>query len=157
MASFMAQNQAARISTNPAHIPLPLVNFSRWVCIVVIVLAMVINQPILTTILLLVYAPPVFMGRQYSLVGAIGKRLFAAQIPSAEREDNRLIHFNNTLIITLLALAQVFFLLNVPTLGWVFSLMVVAANALALVGFCIGCVFFFGLKLNRMSFFGRGW
>lgn len=157
MTSFIAQNQAARISTNPTHIPLPVVNFSRWTCIVVITLAMVLNLPILTTVLLIVYAPPVFLGRQYSLVGQLGKRLFAAQIPAAQCEDNRLIHFNNTLIVTLLTLAQVFFALNAPTWGWVFALMVVAANGLALAGFCIGCVFFFGLKFDRLSFFGRGW
>jgi hypothetical protein len=158
MASFIAQNQAVRISTNANHIPLPVVNFSRWVCIVVIVAAMVLSLPILTTFLLIVYAPPVFLGRRYSLVGIIAKRLFAAQIANAQCEDNRLIHFNNTLIITLLAVAQVcFYLLNAPVWGWVFSLFVVAANGLALVGFCIGCVFFFGLKLNRIGFFGRGW
>lgn len=158
MASFITQNQAARISNKAEHIPLPLVNFSRWVCIVTIGVALVLNLPILTTILLLIYAPPVFLGREYSLVGMIGKRLFAAQLPTAQREDNRLIHFNNTLIIVLLALAQLFFyVFSAPTLGWVFALMVLAANAGAVAGFCVGCVFFFGLKLNRISFFGRGW
>lgn len=158
MSSFIIQNQAARITTKAEHIPLPLVNFSRWVCIVIIAIALVLNLPILTTILLILYAPPVFLGRQYSLVGWVGKQLFAAQLPTAQREDNRLIHFNNTLITVLLTLAQLcFYALNTPVMGWVFSLMVLAANLGAVLGFCVGCVFFFGLKLNRISFFGRGW
>lgn len=158
MASFIAQNQAARISTKTEHIPLPLVNFSRWVCIITIGVALMLNAPILTTLLLIVYAPPVFLGRSYSLVGYIGQRLFAGQLATAQREDNRLIHFNNTLIVVLLALAQLcFYVFNAATWGWVFALMVLAANAGAVAGFCVGCVFFFGLKLNKLPFFGRGW
>lgn len=146
----MSVHQANRCD----DIPLPIVKLNRWLLLVGILGGLVLGQPLFTTALLLVLLPAVLWGQRASLVVYVGSWLFAAQIPTAEVEDRRLMRFNNSIAIVLLALAQVAFLAGMPALGWGLALAVALAASLALLGFCVGCFLYYQFKLNRYRIFG---
>lgn len=137
-----------------ADIPLPIVKLNRWVLVLGILSGLALNQPLVTTALLLILLPGVLWGQRASLVFHVGSRLFAAQIPTAEREDRRLMRFNNSIACLLLALAQVAFLVDGPLLAWGLTLAVVVAASVALMGFCVGCFLYYQFKLNRYRILG---
>jgi Domain of unknown function (DUF4395) len=136
-------------------IPLPIVSFGRWVYVVVLSLALLTQQPLITTAILLVVLPSVFLGPRYNLIGLLGKQLFAKKLPSAEREDYRLIRFNNAIALSLLTAAQGAFLLGSALTGWIFIGLIIVASAAALAGFCLGCVLYYRFKLYRYKFLGE--
>ncbi|HUG13922.1 MAG TPA: DUF4395 domain-containing protein [Thermomicrobiales bacterium] len=127
-------------------VPMPIVSLNRWVLLLGVLLALALGQPLITTALLAVMLPGVLFGPRLNPIVALGKRLFAARNQTAEREDRRLQRFNNAIAVSLLALSQLAFVAGLPMLGWTLSLMVAAAAAVALAGFCLGCFLYFQLK-----------
>lgn len=135
-------------------IPLPLVKFNRWVLLTGILLGLALQQPLFTTLLFVVLVPAVLFGQRRSLIFQIGKRVFAKQIPSAEREDRRLMRFNNSIAMILLGAAQIAFLLHASVVGWALALMVAIAAGIALAGFCVGCFLYYQFRIQRYRLFG---
>jgi hypothetical protein len=154
---MLAENQVQRSTHNPDDVPVPIVTLSRWIYVVVLLAAIILQQPLLTTLILALVLPPVLWGRKWNLIGLLGRKLYGAQLRTAEREDRSLIHFNNVILVVLLGLAQPAFGLGYDVVGWTLTGMVVIAAGLALAGFCIGCVIFYQLKLARYRVFGRNW
>lgn len=136
-------------------VPMPIVNLNRWTLVLGIYAALVLQQPWITTLLFLILLPAVLGGQRWSPIANVGRRLFAHAIPAAEREDRRLMRFNNSIALILLGAAQIAFLLGAPVAGWVLALMVAIAASVALAGFCVGCFLYFQFKLNRYRLFGR--
>ncbi len=138
--------------------PMPIVRLNRVILLVGVLIGCSLRQPLVTTTLLVVLAPTVVVGTRGSLVVALGRRLLAAQIEAAlaagDVEDRRLMRFNNTIAVLLLALAQGAFLLGATTLGWALALAVAAAAAVALAGFCVGYFLYYQFRLNRYRLFG---
>jgi len=137
-----------------SDIPMPIVRLNRWTLLLGITLGLVLQQPLFTTFLFLILVPAVLYGQRRSLIFQIGKQVFAKQIAGAEGEDRRLMRFNNSIAVILLGSAQVAFLLGAPVVGWAFSLMVAAAAAVALAGFCFGCFLYLHFKLYRYRLLG---
>lgn len=137
-----------------ADIPLPIVKLNRWMLVVGILGGLALQQPLVTTLLFLILLPATVIGQRASLVFQVGKRLFARQIPTAEREDRRMQRFNNSIATILLGAAQIAFLAGVPLVGWILALFVVAAASVALAGFCVGCFIYYQFKLQRYRLFG---
>ncbi len=135
-------------------IPLPVVRLNRSILVVGIIGGFLAQQPLVTTLLLALLVPAVIFGPRGSLIAILGERLFAARIAGAEREDRRLIRFNNTIAVILLGLAQLAFLLGAPIVGWALAGMVAVAASVALAGFCVGCFLYFQFKLQRTRLFG---
>lgn len=135
-------------------IPMPIVKLNRWILVVGIALAFVLQWPWVTTILFMLILPAALLGRRYSPVAQLGKRLFAWQNETAAKEDSRVMRFNNTIAAVLLGAAQIAFALSAPTLGWGLVLAVAVAAAVALAGFCLGCFVFYQFKLQRYRLFG---
>jgi hypothetical protein len=135
-------------------IPMPIVRLNRWTLVTGITVGLLLQQPLITTFLFLILVPAVLYGQRRSLIFQVGKRLLASRIAGAEGEDRRLMRFNNSIAAVLLGLAQVAFLLGVPVLGWALSLVVAAAAAVALAGFCFGCFLFMRFKLYRYRLLG---
>jgi hypothetical protein len=154
---MFAENQAHRFTHNPDDVPVPIVTLSRWVYVVVLLAGLLLQQPWLTTVVLALVLPPVIWGRRWNLIGIVGRKIYGAQLRTAEREDRSLIHFNNLIVVVLLGLAQPLFLLGYDLAGWVLTGMVILAAGLALVGFCIGCIIFYQFKLARYKILGRNW
>ena len=133
---------------------MPIVRLNRWVLVAGIVVGLLLQQPLFTTLLFLILLPAVVVGQRMSLIFQVGKRLFARRLPTAEREDRRLMRFNNSIALVLLGLAQVAFLLGAPLVGWVLAGLVAVAAGIALAGFCVGCFIYYQLKLNRYRLLG---
>jgi hypothetical protein len=137
------------------NVPMPIVTLNRATLVVGIAGGILLRQPLLTTALFLILLPAVLGGQRWSPIAIIGRRLFARQIPHAEREDRRLMRFNNMIAFSLLGLAQVAFLAGLPVVGWALALMVAVAASVALAGFCVGCFLYYQFRLNRYRFFKR--
>lgn len=135
-------------------IPLPIVRLNRWMLVVGILGGLALQQPLVTTLLFAILLPATVIGQRASLIFQVGKRLFARQLPTAEREDRRMQRFNNSIATILLGAAQIAFLAGVPVVGWTLALVVAAAAAIALAGFCIGCFLYYQFKLQRFRLFG---
>ena len=136
-------------------IPLPIVRFNRAILLGGIVAAIMLGQPIITTILFLLILPAVLYGRQASLIFLAGSKLFAQQIKNSESESAALMRFNNSIAAILLGSAQIAFLFGAPLAGWILSGIVAVAAAVALCGFCFGCFLFYQFNLQRYRLFGK--
>jgi hypothetical protein len=147
---------AAGGSTAQAEgIPYPIVTFNRWVLVVGILGALALRQPAITTLLFLVLTAAVAFGPRYSLIFQVGRRLFGSRLATAEREDRRLMRFNNMIAALILGLAQVAFLAGASAVGWGLALLVVAAAGVALAGFCLGCFLYYQFRLQRFRLLGK--
>jgi Domain of unknown function (DUF4395) len=145
---------------HPDDVPLPIVAFGRWTYVITLSTAFLLQQPLITTVLFFVVLIAVLFGARWNLVGIIGQKLLAAQLRDAqtrgeEREDYRLLRFNNAIAVTLLFAAQSAFALGAPTLAWIFVGMIIAASAAALAGYCLGCVLYYRFKVYRYKFLGE--
>lgn len=150
----MATATADRSEVLSDGVPLPIVKLNRWTLVVGITLGFLMQQPLWTTALFVVLLLAVLGGPRWSLIHSIGTRLLRRQIATAEREDRRLMRFNNTLAVLLLGAAQIAFVAGVPLVGWLLAGMVVVAASVALAGFCVGCFVYFQFKLHRTRLFG---
>jgi hypothetical protein len=135
-------------------IPLPIVRLNRVVLVSGVLLAFVLQAPVIIAALFAVIAPAAIWGRRASLIFKIGSRLFAKQNAGAEQEDHRLMRFNNSIAALMLGGATVAFVLNVWTVGWILSFGVAAAALVALLGFCVGCFLYYQFRLQRTRLFG---
>lgn len=144
-----------RNQTAPDGIPYPIVTFNRWVLVSGIVTAFLLRVPLITTALFLILLAAVLFGPRYSLIFQVGRRLFASRLAAAEREDRRLMRFNNSIAAIMLGLAQAAFLAGFAAVGWALALVVVVAAAVALAGFCAGCFLYYQFRLQRARLFSR--
>jgi hypothetical protein len=133
---------------------MPIVRLNRWILASGIVVGLLLRQPLFTTALFVVLVPAVLGGQRWSPIAKLGRLLFARQIPIAEREDRRLMRFNNSIALVLLGAAQLAFLAGQPLVGWVLAGMVAVAASVALAGFCVGCFIYYQFKLQRYRLFG---
>lgn len=142
-------------ATSPADgIPISIVRLNRAVLVAGIVIGLIAQQPLFTTALFVILVCAILFGPRGSLIFQLGRRLFARRIATDEREDRRLMRFNNSIAAVLLGAAQPAFVFGAPLLGWALALMVAVAASIALAGFCIGCFLYFQLKLHRYKIFG---
>lgn len=146
-------------NNRPLDIPLPIVNFSRAIYVVALVTALALQQPIITSVLLLIVTLGVAGGARWNVLGRLGRIIFGKRIaanPAVPLEDARLIRFNNLIVIGLLGAAQVaFWVTRTPLVGWVFVGMIIAASVAALAGYCVGCVLYYQFKLHKYKFLGE--
>jgi Domain of unknown function (DUF4395) len=137
-----------------SDIPMPIVRLNRWTLLSGILIGLVLQQPLITTFLFVILLFAGLYGQRGSLIFQVGKRLLASRIAGSEGEDRRLMRFNNSIAVALLGAAQVAFLFGQPVVGWGLSLVVAAAAAVALAGFCFGCFLFLRFKLYRYRLLG---
>lgn len=135
-------------------IPISIVRLNRAVLVAGIVIGLIAQQPLFTTALFVILVSAILFGPRGSLIFQLGRRLFARRIATDEREDRRLMRFNNSIAMVLLGAAQPAFVFGAPLLGWALALMVAVAASIALAGFCIGCFLYYQLKLHRYKIFG---
>jgi hypothetical protein len=155
-----SQPTASQYSRNnrPLDIPLPVVNFSRAIYVVALATALALQQPIITSALLLVVTLGVVGGARWNVLGRLGRIIFGKRIaanPAVPLEDARLIRFNNLIVIGLLGAAQIaFWVTRTSIIGWVCVGFIIAASVAALAGYCVGCVLYYQFKLHKYKFLG---
>lgn len=117
-------------------IPQPLVRLSNWITILLIVVAWVIQVPLLIIIPTIYFGLGAFWGKNPIIV--VGKK-FLNKDKKYMLEDKDQMSFNSLLAFIMLAIALVFFYSGLPVIYYVFTGMCVAANFGAILGFCAGC------------------
>lgn len=149
-------NLVHTLTNNPKDIPVPVVNFSRWVYLITLLASLVAQQPLGTTFLFVILLPSIFLGNKWSVIGQIGKALFIrGNNKPLQYEDKQLIFFNNIILISLLTIAQIFFILELDIIAWSAIGLLIIANGLALAGYCVGCVIYYRFKIYKYKLFGK--
>lgn len=130
---------------------MPIVTLNRSIIVTSAVLALLTQQSLIITALFALLLPASLFGRRASPIHWFGRQLLAKQIaqPHTLIEDPQTQRFNNILATLLLGFAQLAFLMQNPALGWAFVGMVLVAATVALLGFCVGCFFYYQFQLNR--------
>ncbi|WP_223267072.1 DUF4395 family protein [Chlorobium phaeovibrioides] len=136
-------------------IPMPIVTLNRAILLSGVILAGALQQPLITTALFFIILPAVLLGKKASPVFILGTMLFGNGREGEHTESPKLMRFNNAIAALLLALAQLAFLFGQPVAGWALSAIVAGAAAMALGGFCFGCVIFYRFNLERHRLLSR--
>lgn len=88
---------------------------------------------------------PLFLGAKANLAFQLAKRL-----PRKKTDDRtesvELQRFNQTIAATLLGVAVIIQFATGSWVAWIFVWMVTLAATIALLGYCVGCFFYFQLK-----------
>lgn len=134
---------------------MPIVKLNRAILVTGVVAAILLHQPLITTLLFLLILPAAIFGRKGSLVFFAGSRLFAKWNIDAATESPELMRFNNSIAALLLGSAQVAFATGASLTGWILSGAVAVAATIALCGFCFGCFLYYQFRLNRHKLFGK--
>jgi hypothetical protein len=145
------------LSTNAdcvSPIPAAIVRLNRWTIVLTVAVALMLRFAPLTTALFVVVALAACFGRRGSLIYRVGMRVLARADQPEGGEDPRLMRFNNALAALMLGGGQVAFALHAPLIGWSLCVLTALAASAALAGFCVGCVLFYQLKLNRWRLLG---
>ncbi|MED3819000.1 MULTISPECIES: DUF4395 domain-containing protein [Priestia] len=117
-------------------IPKPLVQLNQLFIVITVVLALLAAKwllllPFLVGVVTLVTKRnPVIMA---------GKKLLKKPISSYQMEDRDQQLFNQWIATICIGIAFISFLLSYTFVGYVFSIMVILAAGVALMGYCIGC------------------
>ncbi|SEP65916.1 protein of unknown function [Virgibacillus subterraneus] len=117
-------------------IPKPLVQINQAFIVISALLGIII-QP---AILLVPFAVGVYtlLTKQNPII-LFSKRFLRKPFEKYRQEDKDQQLFNQWIPTVCLGLSIIFFYVNLTVLGFVFSLMVLAASGVALMGYCIGC------------------
>ena len=146
---MIEEKKVHELTQNSKDVPVPVLNFSRWVYFIILVSGIVLQKPWETTLLLVLMLPVIIFGKKWNIIGRVGRILLAAKIPGSLYEDRRLIQFNNTLLVIMLILAQIAFVTGNKVIGWLITSMAIAATGLALAGYCVGCFLYYKFKLYK--------
>jgi hypothetical protein len=143
------------LTRNPQDVPVPIVNFGRWVNLILLLAGLLTRQPLLTSLLFILLLPGFFFGGKWNIIGRIGKKFLSSKIKGSLFEDRKLIRFNNLILMVMLFMTQIAFLSGNSLIGWGITLLAITANGLALAGFCVGCVIYYKFRLYKYMIFGE--
>jgi biotin transporter BioY len=136
------------VHMNPiSNIPRPLVRANQWVIVISVVAFLLFRMvgllliPLLSGISSLLFNVHPIM--------EIAKRFLSKPLNTYVQEDRQQQRFNQILAVALLSMAFVSALLGWMWLSLLFSVMVLTACSLAILGFCIGCAIHYQISLWR--------
>jgi hypothetical protein len=110
-----------------------------------LIVAFIVNAPILVVAALLSIGVSAAFGLRYSIYGAIWRRIVRlAKLGPTELEHEYPPRFAQVLGSTVLTVGIVGFALGLPVVGWTCALAVAALQAvLGITGYCLGCRMYF--------------
>lgn len=117
-------------------IPKPLVQLNQSFIVISVLLGLIFHP----AILLVPFTVGVYtlLTKQNPVI-TFSKRFLSKPFEKHRQEDKDQQLFNQWIATVCLGLSIMFFYLNLTVLGFTFSLMVIAAAGIALMGYCIGC------------------
>lgn len=132
-------------------IPKPLVQLNQSFIVISVIIALLFAK----TILFIPFIIGVYtLSTKQNPVILLGKKFLKKPLSSYQKEDKDQQLFNQWIATICLGLSLLFFAINLNVLGYIFSIMVVSAAAIALMGYCIGCTIryrYMMWKYNRQS------
>ncbi|MDC3414721.1 DUF4395 domain-containing protein [Aquibacillus sp. 3ASR75-11] len=117
-------------------IPKPLVQVNQSFIVITVVLALFIDKSIL--LLPFLIGTYTLMTRINPII-QLGKKLLSKPLDQYVQEDKDQQMFNQWIATICLGLSLILFYFNFSVLGYLFSMMVIVAAGVALMGYCIGC------------------
>ena len=131
--------------------------FGALFSVVILVVAFLVNQPILVAFVFAALAISAWFGTRYSILGRpwpVIRKVFKIG-PPHELESEFPPRFAQFLGAIALGLATIAFVLGFSTLGWIFAAGVAGLQlTLAATGYCLGCRLYF-LRWYAPSLFAR--
>ncbi|KRD90862.1 hypothetical protein ASE51_09785 [Bacillus sp. Root147] len=117
-------------------IPKPLVQLNQLFIVITVLIALLAAKWIL---LLPFFVGVVTLATKRNLVIMAGKKLLKKPASSYQMEDRDQQLFNQWIATICMGVAFISFLMGYTLVGYVFSIMVILAAGVALMGYCIGC------------------
>jgi len=119
--------------------------FGAGVSAVILIVAFVVNAPVLVAIALASIAVSAAFGLRYSIYGIVWRRIVRiAKLGPTEPEHEYPPRFAQVLGSTVLTVGLVAFIVGAPIVGWVAAFAVAALQSLlAITGYCLGCRLYF--------------
>ncbi|SFL82019.1 protein of unknown function [Paenibacillus sp. 1_12] len=129
------------------EIPIPYVRSNQVGIVLFVLLAIVLQKPVLIIILWALQVLPMVLGLRANLFIRMAKPFLANKIQGAQTESQELLRFNNSIAVLLLSIAVISFCFNWSSIaGYVFAGMVGIAASIAICGFCVGCFLYYQWK-----------
>ncbi len=129
------------------EIPIPYVRANQTGIVLLVVLAIIFQQPFLIAALWAIQVIGLWQGVRANLIVQLAAPLLHGRIAGAQTEAAELQRFNNSIAVILLTLSVVsFWLMPGSWVGYLFAGMVAAAAFVAICGFCVGCFFIFPIQ-----------
>ncbi|MBM7702039.1 DUF4395 domain-containing protein [Metabacillus iocasae] len=117
-------------------IPKPLVQLNQWFIVVTTVLGLVGSFYVL---ILPIVIGVVTVTTKKNPIMLVGKTFLRRPLQSYLQEDRDQQLFNQWIATSLLSVAFICFVMGWTIVGTIFSVMVITAAGVALMGYCIGC------------------
>jgi hypothetical protein len=129
------------------EIPIPYVRANQAGIVLFVLLAILLQQPLLIALLWIIEVLPMVFGIRANLFVAIAKPFLSNKIKGAATESQELLRFNNSIAVTLLSIAVICFGIDgASIMGYVFAGMVAVAAFIAICGYCVGCFLYYQWK-----------
>jgi hypothetical protein len=119
--------------------------FGAGVSAAILIVAFVLNAPVLVAIALASIGVSAAFGLRYSIYGVIWRRIVRiAKLGPAEPEHEYPPRFAQVLGSTVLTVGLIAFVVGAPNIGWAAAFAVAALQSLlAITGYCLGCRLYF--------------
>lgn len=127
------------------NIPRPLVRSNQWVIVISVIAFMITRQSVLLLVPLLSGFSSLFLN--VHPIMEVTKRFLRKPMSEYIQEDKQQQRFNQILAVSMLSMAFVSSILGWTWLSLMFSVMVLTACSLAIMGFCIGCTIHYHISL----------
>lgn len=127
------------------NIPRPLVRSNQWVIVISVIAFMITRQSVLLLVPLLSGFSSLFLN--IHPIMEVTKRFLRKPMSEYVQEDKQQQRFNQILAVSMLSMAFISSILGWTWLSLFFSVMVLTACSLAIMGFCIGCYIHYQISL----------
>ncbi|CAG7628808.1 DUF4395 domain-containing protein [Paenibacillus allorhizosphaerae] len=132
------------------EIPIPYVRANQAGMVLLILLAIILQQPVILVVLWAIQVLGLWQGIRGNLIVQLAAPLLQSRIAGAQTESSELQRFNNAIAVILLTISILCFWANPDGwLGYVFAGMVALAAFVAICGFCVGCFLYYQFKRLR--------
>lgn len=129
------------------EIPIPYVRANQAGIVLLVVLAIVLQQPVLIAALWAIQVIGLWRGVRANLIVRLATPLLASRIAGAQTESAELQRFNNSIAVILLTVSLLcFWVLQAPLAGYTAAGMVAVAALIAICGYCVGCFLYYQFK-----------
>ncbi|MDF2962817.1 MAG: hypothetical protein K0S39_4552 [Paenibacillus sp.] len=135
------------------EIPVPYVRANQTGIVVLVTLAIILQQPALIAALWAIQVIGLWRGVRANLIVMLAAPLLASKVPGAQTEAAELQRFNNSIAVILLTVSLLcFWGVGAPVAGYIAAGMVAVAALIAICGFCVGCFLYYQYKQRMRRF-----
>jgi hypothetical protein len=129
------------------EIPIPYVRANQAGIVLFVLLAILLQQPLVILVLWVIQVLGLLLGLRANLFVLIAKPFLARLVRGANTEAQELLRFNNSIAVFLLTVSVIsFWISSGSVVGYIAAGMVGVAAFVAICGFCVGCFLYYQFK-----------